>query len=118
MDKSCYANICILHVIPPHSPDTKFRFLGIFASLLIPETKRKTLEELTGKHLGYITKSRRGTLPSDGGRRSFRKFGAEVLEESRLIFTNMRSMLATRFPRNLRHSQHIGLEMQDWYEIH
>ena len=64
------------------SLDINFRFLGIFASLLIPETKRKTLEELTGKYLRYITKSRRGTLPSDGGRIFFRKFGAEVLEQS------------------------------------
>ena len=33
----------------PHYSFLTFRFAGIFSSLLIPETKRKTLEELTGE---------------------------------------------------------------------
>ena len=47
MDQPSYGNLCAFHV---HQPTTllTYRLLGIFTTLLIPETKRKTLEELTG----------------------------------------------------------------------
>jgi PHS family inorganic phosphate transporter-like MFS transporter len=41
--------IFALFMYPPSVHFVIFRFLGIFTSLLIPETKRKTLEELTGE---------------------------------------------------------------------
>ena len=65
MGKSCHANICRLYVFP--SPDARLiliRFLGIFTSFLIPETKRKRLEELTGMSRHRSRSNRQGRKES------------------------------------------------------
>ena len=51
MGEFCDADIRIVHVFGSRLMKADDRFLGIFTSLLIPETKRIPLEKLTGESI-------------------------------------------------------------------
>ena len=53
MDQPSNGNLCSFHVFLIVLMSLISRLLGIGTTLLIPETKRKTLEELTGEHELY-----------------------------------------------------------------